>query len=187
MGGAALTVLSLGLLVLAAHSVAREHTVVRRGEQTVLVLLEDMGLRESHSRFFQQLAASRTLEFKLASDPSVALSDFDVYLYDALIIFGSKISDFGGEVDVAAILEFIDSGHDVILATDVRATSALRELATECGVDFDDGKTFVVDRSSVTNTGDETIIAASLTSQQAQMLGLSAKKVQPRNAPLHHH
>lgn len=39
---------------------------------------------------------------------------------------------------MAAILDFVDSGHDLILATDVNASDLIREIAVECGVDFDE-------------------------------------------------
>lgn len=45
---------------------------------------------------------------------------------------------FGGSVDLAAILDFVDSGHDLILAADSNASELIREIATECGVDFDE-------------------------------------------------
>ena len=45
---------------------------------------------------------------------------------------------FGGSVDLAGILDFVDSGHDLILAADSNASDLIREIATECGVDFDE-------------------------------------------------
>jgi len=43
---------------------------------------------------------------------------------------------FGGSLDQAAILDFVDSGHDLIIAADATASDLIREIATECGVDF---------------------------------------------------
>lgn len=45
---------------------------------------------------------------------------------------------FGGSIDAAAILDFVDSGHDLIVAADSNASDLIREIATECGVDFDE-------------------------------------------------
>lgn len=45
---------------------------------------------------------------------------------------------FGGSIDAAAILAFVDSGHDLIVAADNNASDLIREIATECGVDFDE-------------------------------------------------
>lgn len=36
------------------------------------------------------------------------------------------------------MLEFVDSGHDLIMAADVSASELIREIAVECGVDFDE-------------------------------------------------
>ena len=45
---------------------------------------------------------------------------------------------FGGSIDLAAILDFVDSGHDLIIAADSSASDLIREIATESGVDFDE-------------------------------------------------
>lgn len=50
----------------------------------------------------------------------------------------SKSVGFGGSIDLAAILDFVDSGHDLIIAADNNASDLIREIATECGVDFDE-------------------------------------------------
>lgn len=39
---------------------------------------------------------------------------------------------------MAAILDFVDSGHDLIIVADTNASDLIREIATECGVDFDE-------------------------------------------------
>lgn len=45
---------------------------------------------------------------------------------------------FGGSLDLAGILDFVDAGHDLILAADSSASDLIREIATECGLDFDE-------------------------------------------------
>lgn len=35
-------------------------------------------------------------------------------------------------------MDFVDAGHDLIIAADNSASERIREIATECGVDFDD-------------------------------------------------
>lgn len=44
----------------------------------------------------------------------------------------------GGSLDTAAVMDFVDSGHDLILAADATTSEAIREIATECGADFDE-------------------------------------------------
>lgn len=41
-------------------------------------------------------------------------------------------------MDLAGILDFVDSGHDLIIAADSAASDLIRDIATECGVDFDE-------------------------------------------------
>lgn len=55
-----------------------------------------------------------------------------------LISFFFPFSGLGGSLNAAAILDFVDSGHDLILAADASASDLIREIATECGVDFDE-------------------------------------------------
>lgn len=39
---------------------------------------------------------------------------------------------------MAAVLDFVDSDHDLIVAADANASDLIRNIATECGVDFDE-------------------------------------------------
>jgi hypothetical protein len=45
---------------------------------------------------------------------------------------------FGGTLDLAAVLDFVDSGHDLLIAADSSASDLIKSVATECGVDFDE-------------------------------------------------
>ncbi|KAK6916541.1 Dolichyl-diphosphooligosaccharide--protein glycosyltransferase 48kDa subunit, partial [Dillenia turbinata] len=131
----------------------------------ILVLLDDFAIKSSHSLFFNSLQSRGfDLDFKLADDPKNALQRYGQYLYDGLILFSPSVQRFGGSIDAAAILDFIDSGHDLILAADTSASDLIREIATECGVDYDeDQSSMVIDHTSyaVSETeGDHTLIAA---------------------------
>lgn len=39
---------------------------------------------------------------------------------------------------MAAILDFVDSGKDLIVAADANASDLIRNIAAECGIDFDE-------------------------------------------------
>ena len=54
-------------------------------------------------------------------------------------------SEFGGSIDVEAITNFIDNGGNVLVAASSAVGDPLRELATECGLEFDDTNTAVID------------------------------------------
>nr|GMD00128.1 dolichyl-diphosphooligosaccharide--protein glycosyltransferase 48 kDa subunit [Ipomoea batatas] len=145
----------------------------------VLVLLDDFSIKSSHSLYFKTLEnRGFNLEFRLADDPKIALQRHGQYLYDALILFSPSIDRFGGSVDAASILDFVDSGHDLILAADASASDLIREIVTECGVDFDeDPAALVIDHMSyaVSDTeGDHTLIVATDFIQSEVILGSKA-------------
>lgn len=41
-------------------------------------------------------------------------------------------------MDQNKVLEFVDAGHDLILAVDSSASDLIRGIATDCGADFDE-------------------------------------------------
>lgn len=59
----------------------------------VLVLLEDLTLRNTHSAYFQALAQDGySLDFKLAVAKGLRLREWDDWLYDKLIIFAPSVA-----------------------------------------------------------------------------------------------
>ncbi|XP_009803601.1 dolichyl-diphosphooligosaccharide--protein glycosyltransferase 48 kDa subunit isoform X1 [Nicotiana tabacum] len=163
---------SFPFLALLSNAFSPENPTDRR----VLVLLDDFSIKSSHSLYFNSLQTrGYDLDFKLADDPKIALQRYGQYLYDALILFSPTIDSFGGSLNAAAILEFVDAGHDLILAADASASDLIREIASECGVDFDeDVAAMVVDHTSyaVSDTeGDHTLIAGDNFIQSDVILG----------------
>lgn len=132
-------------------------------DRRVLVLVDDFAIKSSHSLYFGSLTSRGfQLEFKLADDPNIGLQRYGQYLYDALILFCPSVDRFGGSIDVASIVDFVDSGHDLTVAADGNASDLIREVATECGVEFDeDPAAMVIDHTNyaVSNfDGDHTLI-----------------------------
>ncbi|EOX91183.1 Dolichyl-diphosphooligosaccharide-protein glycosyltransferase 48kDa subunit family protein isoform 2 [Theobroma cacao] len=145
-------------------------------DRRVLVLLDDFSLKSSHSIFFNSLKSRGfDLEFKLADDPTLSLRRYGQYLYDALILFSPSTERFGGSLDLTAVLDFVDSGHDLIIAVDASASDLIKNIATECGVDFDeDSSAMVIDHKSyaISGTeGDHTLIASDDFIQSDVILG----------------
>ncbi|KAI4295557.1 hypothetical protein L6164_035592 [Bauhinia variegata] len=157
-----IVVLSLvALLPFLCSSFSPENPLDRR----ILVLLDDFAIKSSHSLFFKSLQSRGfDLDFKLADDPKIALQRYGQYLYDGLILFSPTIERFGGSIDSATILDFVDSGHDLIITADSNASDIIRNIATECGVDFDeDPAAMVIDHTGYAVSdveGDHTLIAA---------------------------
>ncbi|XP_062189072.1 dolichyl-diphosphooligosaccharide--protein glycosyltransferase 48 kDa subunit [Phragmites australis] len=168
---------SVSLLALAAAGAEDEGPRGRR----LLVLLDDLAVRSSHSAFFGSLQARGfDLDFRLADDPKLSLHRYGQYLYDGLVLFAPSTPRFGGSVDQNAVLEFIDAGHDMILAADSSASDLIRGIATECGVDFDeDPEAMVIDHINYAVTdveGDHTLIAGDDLIQSDVILG--SKKIE---------
>ncbi|XP_061592649.1 dolichyl-diphosphooligosaccharide--protein glycosyltransferase 48 kDa subunit [Cololabis saira] len=128
-----------------------------------LVLLDNLNIRDTHSIFFRSLAdRGFDLSFKTADDPSLSLIKYGQFLYDHLIIFSPSVEDFGGSINVETITAFIDGGGSVLVAANSDIGDPLRELGSECGIEFDEEKTAVIDHHNydVSDPGEHTLIVA---------------------------
>ena len=63
----------------------------------------------------------------------------------AVLIASFSNLEFGGSLDTAAITNFIDGGGNVLVAANSNIGEPIRELASECGIEFDEEKTTVID------------------------------------------
>jgi len=103
-------------------------------------------MQQTYSNFFKERnSRGYTLSFFGAEDPAITLTEYGEYLYDHLIIFAPTVEEFGGLIDVPSILDFIDEGHNVLIAADSSVSDPIREIAEECGVEFDEEGSFVLD------------------------------------------
>ena len=57
----------------------------------------------------------------------------------------SFVLEFGGQLDVEEITNFIDGGGNVLVAANSDIGEPLRDLASECGIEFDEEGTAVID------------------------------------------
>jgi len=113
---------------------------------SVLVLLENLSLKESHSMFFTQVEKQGfSLDFKVADDPTIAIKKYGQYLYDHLLIFAPTVEEFGGTLNSETIIEFIDDGGNVMMAGSSNTGEILKDIASECGFEADEEGTFVID------------------------------------------
>jgi len=129
-----------------------------------LVLVDNLAIRETHSIFFKGLQERGfKLTFKLADDANIILSKYGEYLYKNLVIFAPSVEEFGGDLSVDKIAEFIDNGGNVLVAGSSASGEALRELATECGFEVDEEGAAVIDHLNydISDLGDHTTIVAS--------------------------
>lgn len=127
----------LGLLIFVS--------VANAGPKTC-VLISDDGVKQSHSSFFSQLKSrGHELTISHVQDEDTRLGKFGEFFYDNLIIFAPNADDFGSNINVDTIIQFIDSGRNALIAVNENITEPLREIANECGLDFDEEETQVLD------------------------------------------
>ncbi|MGH0120054.1 UNVERIFIED_CONTAM: hypothetical protein FKN15_064303 [Acipenser sinensis] len=128
-----------------------------------LVLLDNVNIKDTHSVFFRSLAdRGFDLSFKTADDPGLSLIKYGQFLYEHLIIFSPSVEDFGGNINVETITAFIDGGGNVLVAASSDIGDPLRELGSECGIEFDEEKTAVIDHHNydISDPGKHTLIVA---------------------------
>ncbi|KAF7235817.1 Dolichyl-diphosphooligosaccharide--protein glycosyltransferase 48 kDa subunit [Varanus komodoensis] len=157
MVAAAVAVLAAALLPW-AHAAA-----AGGGGSRTLVLLENMNLKDTHSLFMRSLAdRGFDLTFRTADDPGLSLIKYGEFLYDNLIIFSPSVEDFGGNINVETIAAFIDGGGSVLVAASSDIGDPIRELGSECGIEFDEEKTAVLDHHNydASDLGQHTLIVA---------------------------
>jgi len=140
-----------------------------------LVLVDSFEVRYTHSHFLRNLQdRGYQLTFALADDPELSLSDHGDFKYDNIIIFAPGVEEFGGAVTSSTFIEFIDRGGNLLVATDSSIGDPIREIASECGVEFDEDGTYVIDHSSYDASdvsGDHTLIVSDHISQTPIITG----------------
>ncbi|GIY67565.1 dolichyl-diphosphooligosaccharide--protein glycosyltransferase 48 kDa subunit [Caerostris darwini] len=137
-------------------------TYVQCGGQT-LVLLDNLAIRETHSMFFRDLQdRGFHLTFKTADDPGLTLIKYGEYLFEHLIIFSPSVEEFGGNLNVKAITDFIDAGGNVLIGASSHVGDLIRELSNECGFEIDEEGTYVIDHLNydIEDDGKHTLIVA---------------------------
>ena len=115
-------------------------------ESDILVLVDNLVVRETHSKFLKSLTdRGHKLTIKTADDPTLQLVKYDQHLYDHLILFSPTTEEFGGSLSTSVITEYIDNGGNLLIAGGPEVGFAIRDLANECGLEFDKDGNQVID------------------------------------------
>merc|ERR1712241_124361 len=129
----------------------------------VLVLLDNLAIKESHSTFFKILSDQGfSLTYKTADDPSIVLKKYGAFLFDHVVLFAPSVEEFGGSLNVEGVTEFIDAGGNVLIAGNSLTGDVLREVASECGFEADEEGNSVIDHLNFDvnlDSGKHTLIA----------------------------
>ncbi|CAF0932015.1 unnamed protein product [Adineta ricciae] len=130
----------------------------------LLVLLDNLGIRESHSFYFKQLTdRGFDITYKSSDDSNLQIVKYGEYLYENVIIFAPTTKEFGGNLDSETLTQFVDAGGNVLVAGSNTIGDAIREFAGECGIEFADDKSAVIDHLNydTNDNGQHTLIVAS--------------------------
>jgi len=129
----------------------------------VLVLLENLTVKETHSIYFKSLVdAGFELTFKVADDSGLQIKKYGQFLYEHIIVFSPTVEEFGGELSAEALTEFVDEGGNILVAANSNTGEVLRELASEVGFEVDDDGTAVIDHLNydAKDQGKHTLVVA---------------------------
>lgn len=139
------------------------HSTVVTGAGDILVLLDNLAIRETHSVFFKSLQdRGFHLTFKTADDPGLSLMKYGEYLFQHLILFSPSVEEFGGSLNVQSITDFIDAGGNVLIGANSNVGDVIRELSNECGFEIDEEGSAVIDHLhyDIEDDGKHTLLVA---------------------------
>ena len=105
-----------------------------------LVLLDDWNNVETNSIFWSQISEmGYQIEFKMANDKEIKLTNYGEYIYENIIFFApTYITSDKNDITIEKLLKFIDDGHDLMIFGSSDAGKFIRDLVNEFGVDFYD-------------------------------------------------
>lgn len=125
------------------------------GGHRTLVLLDDMLQRYRYSIFFDRLSGrGHELIFMSSSSPTLELMKYGEYLYDNIVLFSPSVDDFNS-ITFDNILEFVNTGGNILVAADGEITDNMRQFAASCGIEFDKKNSQIIDHFSYAPNVDE--------------------------------
>ncbi|CAJ0960140.1 unnamed protein product, partial [Mesorhabditis belari] len=112
----------------------------------VLVLVDDIKIKETHSIFLKNLEdRGHKVTVKLADDNTLSVFKFGELAYENLVLFAPSVEQFGGSLSSEEISQFVDAGGNVLVAGDSNIGEAIRDIAADHGFEFDEADTSVID------------------------------------------
>jgi len=116
------------------------------GGKRTLVILESENIKNTHSIFFKSLSdRGFKLDYVSVEDDAVAFRSYGEWNYDHLILFTPTAQELPNGISARAILDFVDEGHNVLLVAGSEISKPLRDVASDCNVEFDEEGTVVID------------------------------------------
>jgi oligosaccharyltransferase complex subunit beta len=113
------------------------------GGRKTLVMLESESLKVTHSLFFKSLEERGYLLTYHTPREQVPFRTYGEWNYDNLILFAPSADEL--PMSAKSVLEFIDEGHNVLLVGGSNLGKPLRDIASDCNIEFDEDGTFATD------------------------------------------
>lgn len=63
---------------------------------------------------------------------------YDKYFYDNIILMAPTVRSFGSEIKVKQLLEFVDSGRNIMVFASSDSRKNVRDIGNEFGLDWED-------------------------------------------------
>ena len=115
-------------------------------KKRILVILENEELKTTHALFFDDLKAKGfTVTFRFEKDKGVALEKWGEYQYDNLILFTPTARHFGRRLSIKEVIDFVDSGRNLMLIGSPELSKRVFDVGAECGIDFETSGSNVLD------------------------------------------
>jgi oligosaccharyltransferase complex subunit beta len=153
------------------------------GGKKTLVLLESDEVKKTHSIFLKSLEErGYVLSYSTVDEDSVAFKSFGEWNYDHLILFAPSTPELPTGLSAKTILDFIDDGRNVLVVGGTEIGKPLRDIASDCNVEFDEEGTFVIDHFNFErqDDGQHTLLAV----DPANVVASSIIFEQPIDAPI---
>lgn len=110
----------------------------------VLAILDNKSIKSSHSIFFKSLEGEGYKIDYVEASEQATFQKYGEWQYDNLIIFAPTATDLS-TISTETVLEFIDAGHNVLIAAGNQLADPIREIASQCNIEFEESGTSVID------------------------------------------
>jgi len=127
-------------LSIASQDVTKEAEATAIAKKTLIIvdknnLIQDF--KQSYSGLIKLIEnLGHTVDVRAADDTTLKLSKYSEFLYSNILMFCPQLDLFRGSVSLKDILEFIDSGRNLLLTGSHAPGSIIGELANEVGFEF---------------------------------------------------
>lgn len=105
--------------------------------ENILLLLSDNALETSHSELISALSSEGlNVESRKLTDSTLQLQHWGSWLYDGVVVLSDGSTEFGGALDSSLLVDFVDEGGSLFVASSEKPSDSIRDLAAQLGADY---------------------------------------------------